>query len=124
MVHQLRKSYSLTDLNSDEPDYGADLREITNDTGMLDIIFGKFPHFKGSLKSYFLIIQHQYSMILLFISDEIRELERRRRTGSTGRTNTSGQVRYVRHVSSPDSDHDTNTQMRRRQTSPRSRDSS
>ena len=63
MVHQLRKSYSLTDLNSDEPDYGADLREITNDTGMLDIIFGKFPHFKGSLKSYFLIIQHQYSMI-------------------------------------------------------------
>ena len=62
--------------------------------------------------------------ILLFISDEIRELERRRRTGSTGRTNTSGQVRYVRHVSSPDSDHDTNTQMRRRQTSPRSRDSS
>jgi len=88
LVHQLRKSYSLTDLNSDEPDYGADLREITNDT------------------------------------DEIRELERRRRTGSTGRTNTSGQVRYVRHVSSPDSDHDTNTQMRRRQTSPRSRDSS
>ena len=63
-------------------------------------------------------------IILLFISDEIRELERRRRTGSTGRTNTSGQVRYVRHVSSPDSDHDTNTQMRRRQTSPRSRDSS
>ena len=63
-------------------------------------------------------------MISLFISDEIRELERRRRTGSTGRTNTSGQVRYVRHVSSPDSDHDTNTQMRRRQTSPRSRDSS
>ena len=34
MVHQLRKSYSLTDLNSDEPDYGADLRAITNDTGM------------------------------------------------------------------------------------------
>ena len=63
-------------------------------------------------------------VLLLFISDEIRELERRRRTGSTGRTNTSGQVRYVRHVSSPDSDHDTNTQMRRRQTSPRSRDSS
>ena len=45
LVHQLRKSYSLTDLNSDEPDYGADLREITNDTGMLDIIFGNFPHF-------------------------------------------------------------------------------
>ena len=34
MVHQLRKSYSLTDLNSDEPDYGTDLRAITNDTGM------------------------------------------------------------------------------------------
>ena len=64
------------------------------------------------------------STIILFISDEIRDLERRRRTGSTGRTNTSGQVRYVRHISSPDSDHDTNTQMRRRQTSPRSRDSS
>merc|ERR1719412_2311756 len=82
LVHQLRKSYSLTDLGNDESDYGAELRAITNDN-----------------------------------ADEIRELEKRRRTGSSGRT-TSGQVRYVRHVST-DSEQ---VQMRRRQTS-RSRDS-
>ena len=63
MVHQLRKSYSLTDLNSDEPDYGADLREITNDTGMSYDFLEYFQIFNGSLKNYFLIIQHQYSMI-------------------------------------------------------------
>ena len=31
LVHQLRKSYSLTDLGNDESDYGAELRAITND---------------------------------------------------------------------------------------------
>ena len=34
LVHQLRKSYSLTDLGNDESDFGgAELRAITNDAG-------------------------------------------------------------------------------------------
>jgi len=38
LVHQLRKSYSLTDLGNDESDFGgAELRAITNDTGKTSI---------------------------------------------------------------------------------------
>ena len=39
MVHQLRKSYSLTDLGHDENDYGATITEhraITSDPGKVD----------------------------------------------------------------------------------------
>ena len=39
LVHQLRKSYSLTDLGHDENDYGATITEhraITSDPGKVD----------------------------------------------------------------------------------------
>ena len=40
LVHQLRKSYSLTDLGNDESDFGgAELRAITNDTGKNSLSF-------------------------------------------------------------------------------------
>ena len=108
MVHQLRKSYSLTDLGNDESDFGgAELRAITNDTGKNSIFFHIAVLRIRKFHSYFIF------------ADEIRELERLRRTGSAGRSNTSAQVRYVRHISSDEAQQ---AQMRRR-TASHSRDS-
>ena len=109
LVHQLRKSYSLTDLGNDESDFGgAELRAITNDTGKISIFFSRVRFLRiRSCHSYFAF------------ADEIRELERLRRTGSAGRSNTSAQVRYVRHISSDEAQQ---AQMRRR-TASHSRDS-
>merc|ERR1719323_1339119 len=82
LVHQLRKSYSLTDLGNDESDFGgAELRAITNDTDEIREL--ERLRRTGSAGRSNTSAQVRY--VRHISSDEAQQAQMRRRTASHSR---------------------------------------